>query len=96
METTTTTTAQEATMNTTTRTAIRNADLGDVLAAGREFPTRNALVAQNHANAVALFQARRAFWLAAAAGYSAQVSAGCADAAHDVRDALAQAERYAA
>jgi hypothetical protein len=81
-------------MNTTT--ATRNADLADVLAAGMPFPMRNALVRMNHASAVALFQARREFWLAAASGYSSQVAAGCADAAFDVADALAQAERYAA
>jgi len=81
-------------MNATT--AIRNADLADVLAAGMPFPTRDALGRMNHAAAVALFQARREFWLAAAREYAAQVAAGCADAAHDVADALAQAERYAA
>lgn len=80
----------------TSTTAIRNADVADVFAAGMPFPTRNALVRTTHASAVALFQARREFWLAAAATYAAQVAAGCADAAFDVADALAQAERYAA
>jgi hypothetical protein len=81
-------------MNTTS--AIRTADLADVLAAGMPFPMRDALVRTTHASAVALFQARREFWLAAAREYASQVAAGCADAAHDVADALAQAERYAA
>jgi hypothetical protein len=88
MNTTTTPTAQEATM-------IRTADAADVLAAGREFPMRNALGPQNHAAAVRLFQARRAFWVAAAEGYQALVSAGCTDSEWDVQDALTQAALYA-
>lgn len=78
-------------MNTTTTTQIRTADLADELAAGMSFPMRNALVPITRASAVALFVARREFWMAAAAGYAKHGT----DAEFDVRDALAQAERYA-
>ena len=78
-------------MNTTT-TPLRTADIADELVAGMSFPVRDALVPMTPARAVALFQARRAFWLAAAAGYAAQG----ADGEFDAREALAQAERYAA
>lgn len=85
-------------MNTTTAApaaSIRTADMADELAAGRPFPMRNALVPMSHAAAVALFVARREFWLDAAADYVRLVELGCTDAEHDVREALAQAELYA-
>lgn len=83
-------------MHTAPAAPIRTADMGDVLAAGQAFPMRNALVRTTPASARALFAARHAFWLAAAAGYLRLVDAGCTDSSCDVADALEQAARYAA
>lgn len=81
-------------MHMTTATPLRNSDWADEFAAGRPFPARDALAKATPASARALFAARRAFWLAAADTYRAQVANGCTDAAHDLDDALAQAQRY--
>lgn len=84
-------------MNTTTApvATIRNADIADELVAGQSFPMRNALVRTTPASARALFRARRAFWLAAAAGYAAQAEAGCPESGRDAAEATEQADLYA-
>lgn len=71
------------------------ATIADELAAGRTYPHRDALARATHGSAVRLLREIRSFWIAAAAGYLTLVEAGCSDAAHDVAQALANADRYA-
>lgn len=71
------------------------ATIADEIAAGRTYPHRDALARAAHGSAVTLLRELRSFWIAAAAGYLTLVEAGCTDAAHDVAQALANADHYA-
>lgn len=72
------------------------ADIGDELAAGRDFPNRQViengeLIRWDHARAAAYLDDVRSFWIAAADGYLRTAELGCSESIRDARDALAKA-----
>lgn len=75
-------------------TAIIAPDLGDTLAAGSEYPHRDATRVASHSTACALFRARCDWWLAAATTYTDELEAGMYDAAEDAMRALAAAAQW--
>ena len=73
----------------------RPADYADVMAAGYDFPERDALAPLNHETATRLLAARRDFWISAALGYLRYAEEGSRDALEDALEAFAQADLLA-
>lgn len=70
-------------------------DLADVLAAGRDYPVRDALQPLDDYSARALLLALRQWWLDAAEGYLRLAENGCRESLEDSRRALAVAGTFA-
>lgn len=69
-------------------------DTADVLAAGREYPVRDALRPLDQLAAREHLQAIRSWWLDAAEGYLSLADKGCRDSLHDAQRALRASKHY--